>query len=372
MREIGAPVARRYGVKSHTGPLERRGLEPRNLFRGRHFVGSQLVPCLIEQRGGQILGSLESLVEGLGREDLVEQIRRHRFTGLVMQSVVFQDLRPGGPHLVDLRRVFHEVAWHRCAGEVGVAHVRKETVQRVPELMEHRYDLVKGQQGGVPFGRFRYVQVVGDHRRRTQQVRLRHVRVHPGAALLGRPRVIVADKQPERRPVGVEDFPDTNIRVIDRKLRPFLEGQAEQTGRRKKHAVLDHVSHLEVRAQLRRVERVAVRPNLLGVVRPVPGRQCPTDPVRSGHRLEIARLPPGIGRGRRRQAGEPRIHGIDRLRGLLLQDVRCMVRIPEHRGAFRPQPGNRSNHPTVVECTVLAASRQRRPHDAFPKRPVGQ
>ena len=86
------------------------------------------MPGLIKQSSSQVLGRLEALIELVRGQHLVEQLAGHGRTRFVMLGIVLQDLRPGGPHLVDLRRILDEIAGHTRAAEARILHIRKHPV----------------------------------------------------------------------------------------------------------------------------------------------------------------------------------------------------------------------------------------------------
>ena len=93
MREVGAAVARRHGVESDSGRLERIRLECLDIRRGLDLLGRDLVPRLVEQRRGQVLGGGEAPVELLRRQHPLQQVGRHQLAGLVVDGVVLQHLQ---------------------------------------------------------------------------------------------------------------------------------------------------------------------------------------------------------------------------------------------------------------------------------------
>ena len=137
-----------------------------------------------------------------------------RLAGLVVHGVVREDLGPQHPHLVDLAGELDEVAEHVGAGELRVGDPGEEPVQRVPELVEERVDLVVAEQRRLAGGRLRHVEVVHDDGRVVEQVGLRDERVHPGAAALGVAGVEVEDEEAEGRAVVVVHLEDAGVRVV--------------------------------------------------------------------------------------------------------------------------------------------------------------
>ena len=109
-------------------------------------------------------------------------------------------------------------------------------------------------------------------------------RGHPGAAVLGAAREIIADEQADVPAVRVRHLPGARVRMIERHV-DRLERQAEQPARRFERR-LDHLVELEVRLDLGLVEIVARLAQLLGVVAPVPRREREIAALLGDHRLQ--------------------------------------------------------------------------------------
>ena len=195
------------------------------------------MPGLVEQRSRQVLRRLEALIEFLGGQHLVEKLGRHGRTRFMVLRVVLQDLRPGRPHLIDLRRILHEIARHARATEAGILHVRKHAVQGVAKLVKCRPDFIVGQQGRLARGRLGNIEMIGHDRLRPKEPALRNVLIHPGAAAFRRTGVVIHDKYRERFPVFVGDLERANLGQVNGQVFPFLEGDAVEFGRREEDAV---------------------------------------------------------------------------------------------------------------------------------------
>ena len=370
MGEVGGAVARRHRREGDSGLLERGFLEREHPIRTGGLADAELMPREVEQGGGQVLGGGEALVEGARREHPVEEVARDRLAGLVVDGVVPEHLRPGCPHLVHLRGVLHEVAGDRGPGEVGIADVREEAVQGVPELVEQGDDLVEGQQGGFALRGLGDVQVVRDHRLRPEQAGLGDVGVHPGAAPLRGPGVEVAEEEPERGAVLLEHFPDADVRVIDGQFGPFLEGQPEELGGREEDPVHQHAVHLEVGPELGGVEGKPLGSQLLGVVGPVPGGDFEVGALGAGQFRQVLGFTAGVGHGPRGETRQPSVDRLDGLRRLFLEDVGGVVRVAEQCGALGAEGGDPNHRLPVVVLPTPAAPRERGLHDPLAERAV--
>src|SRR5438045_8807489 len=86
VREIPASIPRRHGRKIDSRLLQRGGFKGQRILW--HIRWLELVPSLIEQRGGEVLGRLITLVELLRRNHLVEKLLRNRLSRLVVLDEV--------------------------------------------------------------------------------------------------------------------------------------------------------------------------------------------------------------------------------------------------------------------------------------------
>ena len=370
--EVGAAVAWRDRGERRPGGFERGLLEGERPGRLGDLRRRQPVPGEVEQRRRQVFRGGEALVEGPGREHAFQEVGRDGFAGLVVDGVVLQHLRPGGPHLVHLRGVLHEVARHRSAGEGGIADRGEQSVEGVAELVEQGDDFVEGQQRRLAFRRFGDVQVVRHDRFRPEEARLRDIGVHPGAAPFRGPGVEVAEEQAERRPVLLEDLPDADIGVVGGKIGALLEPEAVEAGGGVEDAVLQNAVHFEVGLQLRFVEVEALRAQFLRVVRPIPGGDVEVVPLGASERLQRVPLPPGVRHGRRREAGQPFVDGFQGLRGLFLEDEGGVVRVAEQGRPFGAERGDADDDFPVVALAPAAAPGEGRLHDPLPERAILQ
>ena len=162
MSEVRSAITRWNGGVVDTELLQRIGLESFNV--GWNFFAGQGVPFQVQQRGGQVLKSVKSLIELAGFDDLVEQLFWNLFAGLVVFGIVRKDLRLNRPVLFKCRWELDEISWSRGAGDGRIRHVRKHAVQCVPHLVEQRRHIVKADQCGLPIRWAWNVQAIDDHR----------------------------------------------------------------------------------------------------------------------------------------------------------------------------------------------------------------
>ena len=136
---------------------------------------------------------------------------------------------------------------------------------------------------------------VVDHRQRAQQLRLADEDVHPRAAVLVVALEVVAVPERQRLAVGVEDFEDLHVGVVDGNVCALLEGDAVELVGGVEHAVLEHVVQLEVGLDLRLVQIVLRLAHLLGIEVPVPGLKLESALLRIDERLNVLGLALGLG-----------------------------------------------------------------------------
>ena len=370
VREVGAAVTRRHRRVVQARGLERLGFEGQGV--GGDVAGGLLVDGLVEHGRGQVLGGRVALAVLFGGQHLVQQFLRDRFAGFMVLGVVGQDRRPGRPHLVDLRRVFDEVARHRGAGELRVLHVREQAVQGMAELMEHGGDFVEAHQGRLAVGRLGDVLVVGDHRLGAGQAVLRHVGIHPGTAALARAGVEVTVEQAQLAAVGLEDLPHAHVRVVDRDVLALLEAQAVELAGRVEHALLEHVVDLEVGLELGFVEGVLLLAHLVGVEGPVGGLELEVAAFGVDDRLHFGRFLAGVGDGGRGQVGHQLVHRLDGAGGFVLEHVLGVVVVAQQLGAVGAQAGDAGDDAGVVPLVAAGAAHQRGRHDLLAQLAVGE
>src|SRR6267378_291219 len=99
-------------------------------------------------------------------------------------------------------------------------------MQGMAKFMKSGPNFIVGQQGRFAWRRFRNVQMIRHHRFGSEESALLHIGVHPSAASLGRPRVVITEKKRERLTIGVIHFPDAHVGLIYGKIVALLEGQA--------------------------------------------------------------------------------------------------------------------------------------------------
>src|SRR4051794_28794148 len=118
------------------------------------------MPGLIEKRSGDVFGRLESLIKFFRGLDFIEKRLRDRFAGLVMLGEILQDLGPGRPHFVYLRRILDEIPWHARSAEARIFHIGKHSVKRMTELVKGGAGFVVGKQRRLARRGFRNVEMI--------------------------------------------------------------------------------------------------------------------------------------------------------------------------------------------------------------------
>src|SRR5215469_12323489 len=101
-------------------------------------------------------------------------------------------------------------------------------MQGVSELVEHGAHVVGGEQGGLSSRRLGKIGYVYHNRLGTHQLRLLDEVVHPGTALFVIALEVIGVEERERAAVSVEDFKDTHIGVVHRKVFALFEGDSVQ------------------------------------------------------------------------------------------------------------------------------------------------
>src|SRR6202521_208933 len=137
------------------------------------------------------------------------------------------------------------------------------------KLMEHGDDVGEADQGGFAGGGLGQVGNVVYDRRGSKKPRLANEFGHPGSAILVIALEIIAVEKGEVLAIGVEDFEDPYIGVVNGNVVPFLEGDAVELICRVEHSVLEHVVEFEIGLHLRIVDVVASLADLLSVEVPV-------------------------------------------------------------------------------------------------------
>ena len=99
--------------------------------------------------------------------------------------------------------------------------------------------------------------MIGDDGLVAEQVGLSDVLVHPRAAALGGPRVVIREEERQRRAVGVEHLEHAHVRLVHGQVVAFLERDAVEPRGGKEHAVFQDVVQLEIGTKLRLVEGIA-------------------------------------------------------------------------------------------------------------------
>ncbi len=240
------------------------------------------------------------------------------------------------------------------------------------ELVEGRLHLVVGQQRRFAGGRLGNVEVVGHHRVGAQQLRLRHISVHPGAALLVAAGVHVGDEDGQLLAVGVEHVEHAHVRVVHGQVLALLERQAVQLSGRVEHALGHHIVEFEVRLELVLVEREALRAQLVRVVGPVGRVHLEVGAFPVGQRLQVGRFLARIVDGRLGQLAQQRVDGGGGLGRLVLQRVGGEVGIAQQGGLVGAGLGDLEHDVAAVELAAMAATGQRGGHQAFAHGAVAQ
>ena len=110
---------------------------------GRRLGIGERMHRQIGDRAGGVAHRLIALVEALRPAHPLDQVVRHRRTGLPVTGVAAQHLGLGDPVFEDLRGQLDEIAQHLGARQALVAHARQQAMQTMAELMEKRSRVVQ-------------------------------------------------------------------------------------------------------------------------------------------------------------------------------------------------------------------------------------
>ena len=168
----------------------------------------------VEQRELEVPDEFHAALEILRGEHPVEQRARQRLAGVDVRRHPFQDVPLPAEILHELAGQFDGVPLDALdARHAGHVDPGQQLVQPVAELVEDRDDLVVGERRGFPF--HRRGQIAGEVRNRMLDVRTRVTTVdrvvHPCAALLAWPRVIVEVELAEQRAGRVGDVEKAHV-----------------------------------------------------------------------------------------------------------------------------------------------------------------
>src|SRR6266436_5963594 len=137
------------------------------------------------------------------------------------------------------------------------------------KLMEHGNDVGEADQGGFAGGGLGQVGNVVHDRGGSKKPRLANEFRHPGSAVLVVALEVIAVEKGEVLAIGVEDFEDPYIGLVNGNVVPFLEGDSVELICGVEHSVLEHVVEFEIGLHLRIVDVVASLADLLSVEVPI-------------------------------------------------------------------------------------------------------
>src|SRR6266478_1730073 len=195
--------------------------------------------------------------------------------------------------------------------------------------MKHRRHIVEAQQGGLTGGWLRKVRDVDDNGLRSQQAALIDETVLPRTAVLVRTLKVISVKERQGFSVRVEDFKDAHVRLIDRQIFSFLEGNSVEFVRRKEYAVVKHVLEFEIRLYLRIIQIVFSLANFLGIVFPVSWAKCKSALLCVDQFLHARGFVASFRRGRGHNSGQQLLSRLWRLGHLIVERESRVIRIAQ-------------------------------------------
>ena len=294
MVEIAGAIARRHLLVEQPYLLQGFRLEVASLVGLWHIGQGQHVPSHVEAGGGEVLAKGIAGLEVDALQHALLQVGGHGFTRLVVAGIIVENLGDAGERLVELRRHLHEVAGHIGAGQTAILTVGEDGVQGVAKLMEHRGDVVPGEQRGLSFRGLGEVAHIEHHRLLLALVALRDELVHPGSAALGGPAVEVAVEERQRLAVLVLHLKHLHVGMVGGDVGALVERESIDAVGGVEHAVLLHAVHIEVGLHLVVADAEQLLLHLGRIVEAVVGLQLEGRPLGlAGILLDGARL--GIG-----------------------------------------------------------------------------
>src|SRR5260370_5754362 len=168
-------------------------------------------------------------------------------------------------------------------------------MQGMSELMEHGDDVGKADQGRFAFGWLGQVGDVVHHRGVSQEPRLADEFRHPGSAILVVALEVIAVEKCEVLAVGVEDFEDPYIGLVNGNVVALFESNSVELIGRVVDAVLQHVVDFEIGFYLSMIDVVASLANLLSVEVPIVGLDLEAPLLNLDDGLDVFSLASGLG-----------------------------------------------------------------------------
>ena len=129
-----------------------------NALMSRCSADCKQMQVEVDHRRRDVFQRVAALVEGARRDQLLQQVLRHRLAGAEVARELAQDFRLLEPVLVELRGQLDPVGQDAGAGHRRIGDVRQKAVQRVAELVEQRAGVVERQQRRVALVEVHHVE----------------------------------------------------------------------------------------------------------------------------------------------------------------------------------------------------------------------
>ena len=230
-------------------------------------------------------------------------------------------------------------------------------MQRVSELVKQRLGIFERQQDGLAVRGTRKIQDIDDERTdiAAQLLLLAQAR-HPGTAVLGAAREIIAEEQSAMLAGGVAHLPDPHVLVPDWDAVSAFEGEPEQAVRRVEGG-LDDALELKVWLDRGLLDVAADLAQLFRVIAPVPGRQGEVVSFLLHQRLQRVAIGKRMAMRGGPHAIEQCAHRLRRLGHGVVEPVMSKRGIAEQTRALDAQSQHLGDDRLVVGCAAAIAPR---------------
>ena len=314
-----------------------------------------LVQIEINEGRGAELHRRESLIEIARGDNARQHVLRQGFARLGMERETAQHAGLQQPMLIKLRGKLDEIARDIRARDARISDVGQHAMQRMAELVEQCVRVVEADQLRRAGRAFREIHHIDDDGADIAgKFFLAAELRHPGAAALGGPREIIAEKQRHMFAPLVQDFERAHFRMIKIEPAPLDKPQPEETLGHMEGGG-DHIVELEIGRDLGRIEIVTLLARALGVIAPVGGGELKIRALFFDGRLQRGALAPRLFERRRPDLIEKGAHGVGRFRHRVVELVGGEILVAEQPRAFVAQSQDFSDDGAIVRLPAVLA-----------------